>query len=189
MSDLLASQPLLPALGLAVGIILVLSIVVLLVRHRGSKAAGGRKASIFVNGEQAASKEDDRPKALILFGTQTGTAERFSKQLKSELAARYGEGNRYEVLDMEEFKAEELHKETLVFFMMATYGDGEPTDNAADFYGWLIKASSDADKGIGNGKLLEVSYPHFDPVIFVSRFPAVTPEPCIQVCSARCNNR
>lgn len=156
MSDQLASQPLLPALGLASVIILVLSIAVLLYRHRSSKSGAGRKASIFLNGEQAANKEDDRPKVLILFGTQTGTAERFSKQLKSELAVRYGEGNRYEVLDMEEFKAEELHKETVVFFMMATYGDGEPTDNAADFYGWLVKASLEADKGIGNGKLLEV---------------------------------
>lgn len=154
MSGLLASQPLLPALGLASVVILVLSIVVLVFRHRSSKPGGGRKTSVVVNGE--ANIEDTRQKALILFGTQTGTAERFSKQLKSELAARYGDGNRYEVLDMEEFKAEELHKEKLVFFMMATYGDGEPTDNAADFYGWLVKASSDADKGIGNGKLLEV---------------------------------
>ncbi len=162
MSDQLASQPLLPALGLASVIVLVLSIVVLLYRHRSSKPGAGRKASIFLNGEQAANKEDDRPKVCILFGTQTGTAERFSKQLKSELATRYGEGNRYEVLDMEEFKAEELHKETVVFFMMATYGDGEPTDNAADFYGWLLKASSDVDKGIGNGKLLEVPFSYFD---------------------------
>ncbi|CAL8469233.1 g8774 [Coccomyxa elongata] len=153
MSGLLASQPLLPALGLASVVILVLSLVVLVFRHRSSKPGGGRKTSVVVNGE--ANTEDTRQKALILFGTQTGTAERFSKQLKSELAARYGDGNRYEVLDMEEFKAEELHKEKLVFFMMATYGDGEPTDNAADFYGWLVKASSDADKGIGNGKLLE----------------------------------
>ena len=55
-----------------------------------------------------------RPRVLILFGTQTGTAERFSKQLKSELAVRYGDGNRYEVLDMEEYKPENLHKEKVV---------------------------------------------------------------------------
>lgn len=157
-ADLLASQPLLPALGLASAVVLLLSIVVLLIRHRSSQPKGARKSSVFVNGEQAASEEDERPKVLILFGTQTGTAERFSKQLKAELAARYGDGNRYEVLDMEEFKAEGLDKEKVVFFMMATYGDGEPTDNAADFYGWLVKSSSDADKGIGNAQLLQVPY-------------------------------
>ena len=146
----------LPALGLASAVILLLSLVVLLVRHRGSKQGGPRKASAFLNGERAAAEEDDRPKALILFGTQTGTAERFSKQLKSELAVRYGEGNKYEVLDLEDFKGENLAQQKLVFFMVATYGDGEPTDNAADFYSWAVKAAGEAEKGTGNKQLLEV---------------------------------
>ena len=157
-ADHLTARPLLPALGLAAAVILILSVVVLLLRHRNSKPGGARKASTVLNGEHAAP-QDDRPKALILFGTQTGTAERFSKQLKAELAARYGEGNRYEVQDLEEIKGEALAKEKMVLFMMATYGDGEPTDNAADFYSWLVKAASEADKGVGNRQLLEVGLP------------------------------
>ena len=155
-NTLLLGQPLLPALGLASALIVVLSLVAVFLRHRGSKSRGARASSIFKKVEQAASEVDDRPRVLILFGTQTGTAERFSKQLKSELSARYGDGNRYDVLDMEEFKPEDLEKEKAVFFMMATYGDGEPTDNAADFYSWLTKAASEADKGIGSASLLEV---------------------------------
>ena len=158
-STLLLGQPLLPALGLASALIVVLSLVAVFLRHRGSKSRGARASSIFRKVEQAATEVDDRPRVLILFGTQTGTAERFSKQLKSELSARYGDGNKYEVLDMEEYKPENLEKEKVVVFMMATYGDGEPTDNAADFYSWLTKTASEADRGIGSASLLEVLLP------------------------------
>lgn len=53
-----------------------------------------------------------------------------------------------QVKDLEEYKAEEqLANETLVFFLMATYGDGEPTDNASHFYSWLLKAASSGEEG------------------------------------------
>jgi len=93
----------------------------------------------------------------VLFGTQTGTAERFSKQIKAELTQRYGEDTAYDVVDVEEYEHEEkLVKEKLVFLMLATYGDGEPTDNAANFFTWVTKAAAEADKG--GGKLLEVGH-------------------------------
>ena len=100
-----------------------------------------------------------KPKRTVtlLFGTQTGTAERFSKQLKTELAQRYGDHETaYEVHDVEEYEHEEKFcQEKLVFLLLATYGDGEPTDNAAAFYAWVTKAASEADKGTGE-KLLTV---------------------------------
>lgn len=102
-------------------------------------------------------QEKPRQRVTLLFGTQTGTAERFSKQLRSELAQRYGETDlAFEVHDIEEYSHEErLPAEKLVFLLLATYGDGEPTDNAATFHAWVTKAASNADKGLGE-KLLKV---------------------------------
>lgn len=57
---------------------------------------------------------------------QTGTAERFSKQLGNELRRKYGEGVVVEVVDIENYKAEtRLPKEKLVLYLMATYGERE----------------------------------------------------------------
>ncbi|KAK9811910.1 hypothetical protein WJX72_012296 [[Myrmecia] bisecta] len=86
---------------------------------------------------------------------ETGTSERFAKQLKAELTSRYREGTQFDVLDIEDYRAEQcLAGEQLVFFLMATYGDGEPTDNAAEFYSWLTKAAQRAEGEEGE-KLLE----------------------------------
>ena len=92
----------------------------------------------------------------ILFGTQTGTAERFSKQLKGDLLQRYGDDTAYNVIDIEEYVHEDkLAREKLVFLMLATYGDGEPTDNAANFYAWVTRSANEAAQS--GEKILQVS--------------------------------
>lgn len=81
----------------------------------------------------------------VYYGSQTGTAEQFSNDIK-----RDGEENGFKVnvVDLEEIEdsiKENLLKEhrrdengkTKAIFLMSTYGEGEPTDNAASFAQFL----------------------------------------------------
>ncbi|KAK9109055.1 hypothetical protein Sjap_017115 [Stephania japonica] len=87
-----------------------------------------RRDRSFERVSSASSKEDEEDelkiKITILFGTQTGTAEGFAKD---EYAV---DDDQYE---------KKLGKETLVFFLVASYGDGEPTDNAVRFHKFLTE--------------------------------------------------
>jgi NADPH-ferrihemoprotein reductase len=77
----------------------------------------------------------------LFFGSQTGTAEDFARQIAKQAKAG---GFDAKVRDLEEFDAASMlqHLRLAVFFV-ATYGEGEPTDNAKEFYDWLCAASRD----------------------------------------------
>lgn len=81
---------------------------------------------------------------MVFYGSQTGTAEEFAARLAKE-AARYG--MKALVADPEECDIGELTElntieNSLAIFCVATYGEGDPTDNALEFNEWLQNASS-----------------------------------------------
>mmetsp|Transcript_5679 Transcript_5679/g.15895 ORF Transcript_5679/g.15895 Transcript_5679/m.15895 type:complete len:690 (+) Transcript_5679:462-2531(+) len=135
-------------LAAASAIVLAASVIVLIYRY-SSASSSSQDANKFspttvaANGEAkgARSAEDDsssKKLVLVLYGTQTGTAERFAKKLASNGTARYGHGARFRAVDVEDWNyAEELPKASMALFTFATYGDGEPTDSAGDFIQWL----------------------------------------------------
>lgn len=75
----------------------------------------------------------------ILFGSQTGTAEGFATTLMREARVR---GYAARALDLEELPPEELGGvEGPCVFLLATHGEGDPTDNTVAFHRWASDAS------------------------------------------------
>uniref|UniRef100_A0A8B9L9S7 NADPH--hemoprotein reductase n=1 Tax=Astyanax mexicanus TaxID=7994 RepID=A0A8B9L9S7_ASTMX len=84
---------------------------------------------------------------VVFYGSQTGTGEEFANRLSKD-AQRYGMKGM--AADPEEYDMSELSRlkeidNSLAIFCMATYGEGDPTDNAQDFYDWLQESDADLD--------------------------------------------
>ena len=93
-------------------------------------ASGGRGRANTLTNEQ----KYPAGKLVVYFGSQTGTAEGFARVLMEEGKSK---GFDAKMHDLENFDAEELGSCKLAIFLMATYGEGEPTDNAARFAKWM----------------------------------------------------
>ncbi|KAJ7729704.1 putative cytochrome P450 oxidoreductase [Mycena maculata] len=75
--------------------------------------------------------KEGKKRIVIFYGSQTGTAEEYAIRLAKEAKSKFGLASL--VCDPEEYDFEnldQLPEDCAVFFVMATYGEGEPTDNA-----------------------------------------------------------
>ncbi len=71
---------------------------------------------------------------LILFGSQTGTAEGLAKRLAGESKQR---GFAPSVLPLDDFEKANLAAAQKAIIISSTWGDGDPPDNAVNFWSWL----------------------------------------------------
>lgn len=67
----------------------------------------------------------------VLFGSQTGTAEKLARRIAREAGRR---GFAPTVHDLAKFSPAQLAAEPAVLLVTSTYGDGEPPDNARAFW-------------------------------------------------------
>ncbi|SBS83949.1 NADPH-cytochrome p450 reductase, putative (CPR), partial [Plasmodium malariae] len=85
--------------------------------------------------------DDIKNNVKIYFGSQGGTAEEFSKELCSNLKEIFN--IKADIIDLENYNKEEIKTFGIRIFIVATYGDGEPTDNAVKFFKWLKSLNND----------------------------------------------
>jgi len=96
-----------------------------------------------------AKMKEAKKRLVIFYGSQTGTAEEYAIRLAKEAKQKFGLASL--VCDPEEYDFEnldQLPEDCAAFFVMATYGEGEPTDNAVQ----LMQNLQDASFEFSNGE-------------------------------------
>jgi NADPH-ferrihemoprotein reductase len=115
---------------------------------RGSNADSDRKKELAANALKASASKssgpspDDAETIWVYFGSQSGTAEGFCQELEQE--AKSHDLN-IVVEDLENFNEDDFVQHKTVVLIVATYGEGDPTDNAIDFFKWIQDESLSSD--------------------------------------------
>jgi len=97
-------------------------------------------ASMFVQAKPAASSAPVEQKPLsILVGSQTGNSENLARKMAKALSNSPFAAT---VVDLAQFDPALLANLEHVLIITSTYGDGEPPDNAAAFYQWILSEAA-----------------------------------------------
>ncbi|KAL9596327.1 MAG: hypothetical protein Q9219_005881 [cf. Caloplaca sp. 3 TL-2023] len=83
--------------------------------------------------------EESGKNTVVFYASQTGTAEDYASRLAKEGSSRFG--LKTMVADLEDYDYDNLDTfppDKVAMFVLATYGEGEPTDNAVDFYEFIM---------------------------------------------------
>ncbi|RDL31907.1 uncharacterized protein BP5553_09309 [Venustampulla echinocandica] len=87
----------------------------------------------------------DRVELLILWGSQSGTGEGFASRLARECKQEFRKKTLVaDLADYDPMTFVSIPNSVTVVFLIATYGEGNPSDNAAAFAAWIKSNSSKA---------------------------------------------
>lgn len=120
------------------------------VKDTGSKLANGAPPAAADEGgnDFVAKLKAQKKRIAIFYGSQTGTAEEYATKLAKEAKARFGTSSL--VLDPEEYefdKLDQMPEDCVAVFVMATYGEGEPTDNAVGLMEFIENETPEFSNG------------------------------------------
>eukprot|EP00051_Salpingoeca_urceolata_P028653 m.487750 g.487750 ORF g.487750 m.487750 type:complete len:659 (+) comp25235_c0_seq1:56-2032(+) len=127
-------------------------------RSRAPSVASSEEVVNDHEGNLALAMKNASKNTLVIYGSQTGTAEEFAGRLAQD--AR-GFGLKPFVVDPQEFDMSTLEdvreiEDALVLIAIATYGEGDPTDNAQEWIDMLNERELNLDGlrfavfGLGN---------------------------------------
>lgn len=103
-------------------------------------------AQIAGNGmPQVAASAAPAASLTILYGSQTGNARHVAEQLARAAKAKQWA---VKVLDMADYKANQLKQERFLTIVTSTYGEGEPPENAEAFYKFLFSKKAPKLNGL-----------------------------------------
>lgn len=97
-------------------------------------------------GSSTSVESGNRP-VLVLFGSQTGTAEMFAKTIAREGAKL---GVPINLCDTESYEMFNLEYERMVILICSTYGEGEPTDTMKSFHDWMMDECREQGEELNN---------------------------------------
>jgi NADPH-ferrihemoprotein reductase len=136
----------------------------------GSASKAGKSRNILEKLEETGKN------CVVFYGSQTGTAEDYASRLAKEGSSRFG--LKTMTADLEDYDYENLDKfpeDKIAFFVMATYGEGEPTDNAVEFYEFITNeevsfSDSTEEKPLSNLKYVAFglgnnTYEHYNSMV------------------------
>jgi NADPH-ferrihemoprotein reductase len=100
---------------------------------------------LFRNANSDSQKKD----VVIFWGSQSGTAEGFANRLVRDCRSRFGlDALAADLSDYDPHSISNIPSTKLAIFIISTYGEGDPSDNATQFLSWL-----DANKTVQFSKL------------------------------------
>ncbi len=83
--------------------------------------------------------DNGHARVIVMFGSQSGNAEQLAKNFGRKLAAL---GYEAPVVDMAKYRDVDLTREKYLLAVSSTWGEGEPPDNAVEFWNHLESAQA-----------------------------------------------